>query len=30
MKIKLTAITDNYGMNIKHFLDCLLLTKTSL
>lgn len=29
-KINLTAITDNYGMNIKHFLDCLLLTKTSL
>lgn len=27
-KINLTAITDEESMNIKHFLDCLLLTKT--
>lgn len=27
-KINLTAITDEEGMNIKHFLDCLLLVKT--
>lgn len=29
-KINLTAITDEESMNIKHFLDCLLLTKTKL
>ena len=27
-KINLTAITDEDAMNTKHFLDCLLLTKT--
>ena len=29
-KINLTAITDEEAMNTKHFLDCLLLTKTGL
>jgi len=29
-KINLTAITDEEAMNTKHFLDCLLLTKTDL
>lgn len=29
-KINLTRILDENEMNVKHFLDCLLLTKTSL